>query len=263
MNIPNLGIYNDNMRKSLLDKAFFLPYVDSETFVDFGCADGSLIKYIRTICPNSKCVGYDSSEKMLDLARQNLSDDPNVIFTSNWDLIKSRDWCDPSCVPNMTLILSSVIHEVYSYGSELDIQQFWINVFSSNFEHIVIRDLMPRRSCDRPSEINDIIQAHSPVFLDQLTEFESIWGSVENNKNLLHFLMKYKWKENWKREVRENYFPIYIEELFTKISTQNFRVTFFDTFTPALTLEGIRNDFGIELKDTTHIKLILRNTGED
>lgn len=44
MEIANLKVYNDNMRKSLLDKAYFLSFVDSDTFIDFGCADGSLLK---------------------------------------------------------------------------------------------------------------------------------------------------------------------------------------------------------------------------
>lgn len=46
MEIANLKVYNDNMRKSLLDKAYFLSFVDSDTFIDFGCADGSLLKHI-------------------------------------------------------------------------------------------------------------------------------------------------------------------------------------------------------------------------
>ena len=36
MEIANLRVYNDNMRKSLLDKAYFLSFVDSDTFIDFG-----------------------------------------------------------------------------------------------------------------------------------------------------------------------------------------------------------------------------------
>lgn len=34
MEIANLKVYNDNMRKSLLDKAYFLSFVDSDTFID-------------------------------------------------------------------------------------------------------------------------------------------------------------------------------------------------------------------------------------
>lgn len=35
MEIANLKVYNDNMQKSLLDKAYFLSFVDSDTFIDF------------------------------------------------------------------------------------------------------------------------------------------------------------------------------------------------------------------------------------
>ena len=52
MEIANLKVYNDNMRKSLLDKAYFLSFVDSDTFIDFGCADGSLLKHIHEMFPD-------------------------------------------------------------------------------------------------------------------------------------------------------------------------------------------------------------------
>lgn len=72
MEIANLKVYNDNMRKSLLDKAYFLSFVDSDTFIDFGCADGSLLKHIHEMFPDKKLIGYDISPEMLQIAEKNL-----------------------------------------------------------------------------------------------------------------------------------------------------------------------------------------------
>ena len=45
--IANLEKYNNDMAKSLGDKIFFLGYIkeeDIKAIVDFGCADGTLLK---------------------------------------------------------------------------------------------------------------------------------------------------------------------------------------------------------------------------
>lgn len=194
MEIANLKVYNDNMRKSLLDKAYFLSFVDSDTFIDFGCADGSLLKYI---------------------------------------------------------------HEVYSYGDNQSVNEFWRQVFNENFRYIAIRDLTPRKSIDRMSDINDVSRVLHNANPTHLAEFQSIWGNISNNKNLVHFLMKYKWVENWAREVRENYFPITIEEFLSKVPN-NYVIDYFYEFIMPQTQQGILKDFNILLKDTTHFKCILR-----
>ena len=229
MEIANLKVYNDNMRKSLLDKAYFLSFVDSDTFIDFGCADGSLLKYIHEMFPDKKLIGYDISPEMLQVAEKNL------------------EGCN----------LSSVIHEVYSYGDNQSVNEFWRQVFNENFRYIAIRDLTPRKSIDRMSDINDVSRVLHNANPTHLAEFQSIWGNISNNKNLVHFLMKYKWVENWAREVRENYFPITIEEFLSKVPN-NYVIDYFYEFIMPQTQQGILKDFNILLKDTTHFKCILR-----
>lgn len=197
MEIANLKVYNDNMRKSLLDKAYFLSFVDSDTFIDFGCADGSLLKYIHEMFPDKKLIGYDISPEMLQVAEKNL-EGCNVSLYNNFENVISLK------LDNATLILSSVIHEVYSYGDNQSVNEFWRQVFNENFRYIAIRDLTPRKSIDRMSDINDVSRVLHNANPTHLAEFQSIWGNISNNKNLVHFLMKYKWVENWAREVNSS-----------------------------------------------------------
>ena len=253
--IVNLKVYNDNMRKSLLDKAYFLSFVDSDIFVDFGCADGSLLKHIHEMFPDKTLIGYDISADMLNIAEQNLQGCNIALyndFQSVISLIKSTEG-----ESNATLILSSVIHEVYSYGNALSVNVFWEQVFSGCFKYIAIRDLTPRKSIDRTSDVNDVSRVLHNANLTHLAEFQSIWGNISNNKNLVHFLMKYKWVENWSREVRENYFPITIEDFLSKVPN-NYIIDYFYEFIMPQTQQGILKDFNILLKDTTHFKCILR-----
>lgn len=250
MKVPNLEVYNHWMRQSLLDKLYFLSFVDCDTFVDFGCADGSLLKMIREQFPDVHLIGYDISDDMLHLAEKNL-EGMNVKLLNDFTEIQKLD------LSNATLILSSVIHEVYSYGNVDSIQEFWNRVFNSGFKYIAIRDLMIRRHVERPSDINDVVRVLHNANPKHLSDFQRVWGGIENNKNLVHFLMKYKWVENWDREVLENYFPLYTEDFLSKIPNE-YIVDYFYEFTGAGTTLGIRNDFHISLKDNTHIKCILR-----
>lgn len=46
--INNIDVYTSGMQKSLADKLFFVDKVDDiDTVIDFGCADGSLLREIR------------------------------------------------------------------------------------------------------------------------------------------------------------------------------------------------------------------------
>lgn len=249
--ISDINAYNINMQKSLLDKAYFLSFVDSDTFVDFGCADGSLLKHIHNLFTDKNLIGYDISSEMLELANNNLKGCNVSLYNNFHDIVSNIK------LENATLILSSVIHEVYSYGDVYSVNKFWEQVFSNKFKYIVIRDLMAKKTIDRPSDINDIARVLHNGNKTHLAEFQNIWGNINNNKNLVHFLLKYKWVENWNREVNENYFPIYIEDFLSKIPN-NYNIDYYYEFIMPQTQQGIQKDFNIILKDTTHFKCILR-----
>ena len=70
--IANMNVYNDGMRKSMLDKIWFLDKIDGDidTVYDYGCADGSLLRMVSEICPNMKLDGYDISQEMIDIAME-------------------------------------------------------------------------------------------------------------------------------------------------------------------------------------------------
>lgn len=250
--IPNLDKYNEGMRKSILDKLFFIPYVGTKSFVDFGCADGTLLSYLYQMFPESRLFGIDNNDTMIELADEKLKSlgaDVTFFFQFSdwWNHIKE---CD-------TLILSSVIHEIYSYCSLEKIDEFWSYVYSGGFKYIAIRDLGIRKFEDKPSNVSDISKILRHADRKQLTEFEDTWGTITNNKNLLHFLLKYKWTENWRREVKENYLGLYIEDFLAKIP-DNYTIDYFHEFNMPETKMGIMNDFHIDLRANTHYKCILR-----
>lgn len=77
-------------------------------------------------------IGYDISDAMLSAACENV---PSAEFYSDWNEIKV-DFADS------LLNISSTLHEVYSYGTKTEIDEFWKRVFGSGFKYITIRDMM-------------------------------------------------------------------------------------------------------------------------
>jgi SAM-dependent methyltransferase len=249
--ITNYSTYNGRMELSMLDKLFFMDKISPDVVLDFGCANGVLLKAIHQLKPSVKLVGYDTDPAM---ARATT----NFPIHSDWDSAVSAT-IGLKDADNCALILSSVIHEVCHYGSRADIDTFWNRVFNSGFEFIVIRDMVPSRAIDRVSNVNDVKKVyHKFLGTKALDDFERVWGTIENNKQLIHFLLKYRYLEpNWEREVRENYMPVTRESLLARIPKE-YDIIFHEHYVLPYLLQSVRDDLGIEIKDPTHLKMILR-----
>lgn len=263
----NINFYNKEMQKGMEDKLFFinqLPQNQEYVFVDFGCADGAMINALTEIFkdrPSFHYIGYDISETMIDLARTNYHGpvNANVTFRSEWNKIIDyinvlKDvWGNKY---KYVVILSSVIHEVYSYANDKDdIDVFWNNITKSDFDYVVIRDMCPSSDIDRDADenIENAIRLNKKFGI-QLKDFENKWGSIHNNKNLIHFLLKCRWVVNWERELNENYFPVSVELLLSYFN--NFNIDYFKRFRVHFLDNYFNDEFKIELNDYTHIKAI-------
>lgn len=253
--IQNIEVYNDRMAKTLIDKIFFIDKVDADVFIDFGCADGTVLGYLHDLFPNNYYVGYDINPDMIAIAEKKNAD-RNIKFFSTMDDIK-KYLNNFDSQHKVCLILNSVIHEIYSYSSYEQIEEFYDFAFSGLFDYIAIRDMMPNQSINRPADITDIARVRAFANQSQLSEFEDIFGSIDNNKNLIHFLLKYKYLENWNRECRENYFPITTQQ-FVKRIPKNYCIDYYTEFLLPYAKRTIYEDFQINVKDTTHLKIILR-----
>ena len=247
------------MNRSMLDKLFFLDKVDADIFVDFGSADGELLHQMNSILSNEdrpfKFIGYDIDDEMVRRGNERFSNSSNVVFTSNWTEVKSQ--MDGKGLKT-AVILSSIIHEIYHYLDVKGVDDFWNMIYSSGFDYIIIRDMIPSRSIDRDSDVNDVVKVYRTFFNTKpLMDFESIWGRIDNNKNLIHFLLKYKYVEpNWDREVKENYLPLYKENLLSNIPS-SYNIRYVEHFTLPYIKDMVKNELGVEIRDNTHLKLIL------
>ncbi len=270
IDFKNIISYNENMAKGLTDKLFFLEKIHFNPekyylFVDFGCADGVLIDAMYNILTEKNIaasfIGYDISETMIELAKTKFNHYTDMVrFTSSWDEVEEsvKKYTNMESV----LILSSVIHEVYSYAeNNSDIDLFWERVLTTGFKYVCVRDMMCSKDINHKTDIeliqkiNDLI-GFATSLSRQRNEFSNIWGSIsDNNKQLVHFLLKYRWTINWDREVHENYFPIYVDE-FLRAFSDKYNISFLERFRVPFLEQCWRDTFGIEIEDYTHIKTV-------
>lgn len=258
--IADRTLYNDSMAKSLLDKAFFMDKLDDSitTIVDYGCADGTLILFLAKMFPTTYFIGYDLDVTMLKKAVAKLNEEhlDNVTFYSEFEEVVA----DEHVINGVAALnMSSVIHEVYSYSSENSIRHFWHQVNYGGFKYLIIRDMCLDSTAHRAAMPSDILKIKAHFYdIERLAQFEAIHGSIADNYNLIHFLLKYRYQVNWEREVNENYLPLTVATLMQFIDTDKYELTYIDHYVLPYIANIVKEDFDITIKDNTHLKLIYK-----
>lgn len=253
--IPNISIYNQKMARTVIDKIFFLAHIDADVFIDFGCADGEVLRAISNFVPDSICIGYDISPEMIKEATLKSPNDENFVFTSNKNYVIEMVNNLQKKGHKVCLILSSVIHEVYSYSTPKEIRDFWKFVNETGFDYVSIRDMI-HQNTDYP-EVNwkNYDNIANSKYSQELKDFEKEWGSIQHNgKNAAHFFLKYRYKENWDRELYEDYLPLSSLEL--QEHFDNWEERFKHLYTLPYIQKIVKEDFGISIIANTHIQLI-------
>lgn len=260
--ILNYQFYNDEMKKGLEDKLFFMNNEqvrsDLDFILDYGCANGALIKEMSVVFPDLQFSGFDLDEKMIEFARnQNI---PNAGFYDDYEKARFRSLMYSK--KETAILCSSIIHEVYSYGTPESINAFWQNLNDGSHKYILIRDMSLSKNDPFFSQLDLDIKNKILKYADpsQISDFVSIWGDFKTNKDLYHFLFKYRYLDNWKREVEENYFPISLEDMIGEINLEQFELIYQKNYLLPFQQEVIKKDFDIDLsfEHKTHTNLIFR-----
>lgn len=240
------------MAKGLSEKLFFLEHIPVDVLLDYGCADGALVEDIRKIS-NFECLGYDFDTEMIRFAKQRGLSDAH--FSTNLPSLLSK--LPSSGEADSVVLCSSLIHEVYSYGTKASISQFWSTLFSGQFKYVVIRDMALSKEVLGNTVDSDLMELmYKFGDRSQLEDFVRTWGSFSNRVDVIHFLMKYRYTQNWDREVRENYFPLTVED-YEKIIPPHFKVIYREHKSLPFIRNQVLSDFKIDIAESTHLKLIL------
>ena len=117
---------------------------------------------------------------------------------------------------NALLVLSSVIHEVYSYKDDFydDVGVFWSDIKRCKFKAIAIRDMSISEKAFKSIPTDSVLWVYKNVFCSDsimykgksfseiTSSFEEVWGPIcdmelrkVNVKQLFHFLIKHSYQE--------------------------------------------------------------------
>lgn len=253
-NIKNYDVYISRMEASLQEKLYFLNGLspDVKYILDFGCADGVLLEAVKE--SGYTCFGIDNEEVMQTLARKRLGSAVEIYSSLDEYISKNRDK-----IKHTAIILSSVIHEIFSYSTISDALSLLKSIFQVGFKQICIRDMSFNEtlyySFANSADIEKI-KTHSLYPSYKL----HLGHDVSTNAELYHFLLKYNYAENWERELVENYVIYSMEELLSLfhvcMGSLKYNMSYFEHKVLEYTRNKVYQDFGIIMNKSTNYKLI-------
>ena len=266
----DLKSYYESMRGSLEDKLFFMDELPEESvavLVDYGAGDGALLREVAASFSGwgPYLVAYDRAYEhhgfFADIPAPSLE-------TCAWPPVLKKIKGRKSC-----LILSSVIHEVLTADPECW-DTWWADIEDAGFDYIVIRDTaVSWRTYTECDDLADLRVAYH--WLHPGPETTSFAGRLAAHAKMatadsdgyvshaeyLHFLLKYRYVDNWERELAENYIPLPAEVLRGNVlASGKYRLKHYEHYTLPFLKEVVKADFGIDLVDPTHVKMILEKT---
>lgn len=260
--IQNYASYTGRMSKSLLDKAFFADKIPgAKVVIDYGCADGALISFLSDLFPNLCYIGVDRDPHMIQLAGERVGGRKNIGFltsTEDVDVLIRRIGASPD---EICVNFSSVLHEVFHYKQGMEeIPDFLASV---NPKYITVRDMMYPEVYAHQLPWSVVRKVNRVLPEKQLDDFVEKFGLLNDQKNLVHLLLKYRYLDNWERECAENYFSYTHDEAIRLLDGNSKYITAYscDYVLPWFRYY-VKQDFNIDIDRelspfSTHYQLIL------
>lgn len=273
--------YNERMRATMEDKMWFVSHLPEhiDTIIDFGCADGSLMRALDEKYPGrfKFYFGIDESEEMINLALRHPDNKKvkmqyNII--ANVNALKLYGHFKPK---HSVLILNSVIHEMFNYKN--DAKEEDVNFYGS-YSHckyfdtimkdieamgvpcIAIRDMYAKLECyyDAIALIRKLEQCKVK---EQFDEYHSYFSKnyhemfpgfmYVGNYVVFDFLMKWFYTDNWDREMKEFYFWNWLPQL---LMDHTYPIKHVEYFNIPYVVDKAK-ELGVDMYWNTHAKLLL------
>ena len=236
--LRNYNAYLNGMARGNQEKLFFLDKLNLQDFrmiIDFGCGGGDVLAAIKPLVNKTTVlVGVDSDSYMRDLTKSKV---PSCFV---------YDSLYPGYVgPSTLVIFNSVLHEVEDYWFTLR------KMLEGSGATVVVRDMRylgPNEPVSKDHLAKLVTGAHTKT----LGEFIATYG-IATEKDLVHYLLKYAYVDNWKLELEEDYFSFDYDSLLSLGD-----LIYVHNYTLGFKKQRVLEDFGIELKCGTHTQLILR-----
>lgn len=256
--------YAERLRGSMHDKLWFTDLLrgDVTLFVDFGCADGALLRNVRferlAHGYEFRGIGYDHDPAMASLAARG----SNFLL----DFTQEFGWLEASVRRahgeghKSCLVLSSVVHEVLTLTGDEGFKSFWTLVRNLGTDYIAIRDMAVEAEALRRSPDVSITEAvcRNADIAHFLLHGAREPGTFSSQAELLEGLLKANYRDNWQAEYAERYFPLSSEQWlnWTTIGS-GYKLRHFEHTPLPFHQARWRRRYGVTVEDPTHIKMLL------
>lgn len=267
--------YLERMIGPMKDKLFFVDQLPEEVriFIDYGCADGALLYHLHLAKHEfgAVCYYFGFDEDSGFIASAGSKGIPNAFFSTSFqdlmhEVFMVQETLDQSA--KTALILSSVLHEIQSYLSHTDINKTYDEFFGVGLDYVVIRDMgvdpeefdVPVFFQDKYSVIDGCDQ--DTDLMIALKTFVEKWGDIDVYGRFIHFLLKYKYTDNWVRELNEDYL-LNLEELHEDLHLYGYDIIYQKYYPLPYLQDMLRKDFGLLLGDNTHFQIIAKRKDDD
>ena len=126
------------------------------------------------------------------------------------------------------------------------------------YDYVYIRDMMYEDLLPKKG----LAEWHSKLIrygdVKQMSEFQRHNGYfLGNKKNMVHFLLKYRYLQNWEREVRENYFSYSLNDVMEGL--EDYDCIHYERYALPFLRGVIKKDFDIDFNEMTHVKMVFRH----
>lgn len=257
--INDITKYVQELNKSLVDKLWFKRFLDifilheSTIVYDFGCGDGGIINALALFYPEVQFIGIDANIEMISIANKNKHTDNVNFYNKSYPIINDKQ---------KILILSSVFHEIISYSDWLE---FYKDVIENiNPDYIFFRDTAVSYSTLRNVNLDDFNNfncENKNYDEQQVVSFILRQGDISIQRNLIHYLLKYRFKDNWERELKECYIPVFFEDIPDRF--KDYITIYKKHYILPFIKDKIKEDFNIDLRDNTHCNYIFKRKRND
>lgn len=250
--MKNIAIYKERMAYTMTrqEKLFFLDEVNLQNYdyiIDFGGANGRLIFEVQ------RNVDFADTTKffIVDKNPEMESEYP----LKNCQYVRSLDELQQhKLYGRVAIIFSSVLHEC----SDSDVDEI-ANFCQEKCNLVIARDMFfeceDKESFEQYENTPVLNKIRSNPIWQRM--FEDIKAKGKSAKETIYeFFLKYEYVENWVTEVCEDYFSNGIEKLKNKLNGWKTLVDF--NYILPYKLQKVKEDFGVNLTNTTHKELILK-----
>jgi len=258
--IHDTETYLSRMSKPLAEKLKIVKFFpeNATNVLDVGCADGVVTIEMARMFPEIKFVGIDLNAEFIERARERAIGVPNISF----ECVYLREMLSRQ-VRFDGVTFCSVLHEFASYGEGVSSV---VKALADAHEilnkggRVIIRDMIysdyKKHSDLQMQTVVEKIRAKDDL-TPYIADFEHRFGKLNDIYTINHFLLKYRYTDNWEREGRENYVPVTFDQYEQIFDLLSMRVLYKDSLCLSYFHEIWKVDFGF----TDEEMLQFRSTG--